>query len=129
MQTLLWVNTAATRSLGAVRLLGEPVAITVAVDHVDWSFGDGTTDTSTSAGKAYTSADPCDTALCPGYYGHVYRATGPMTVTATVTWTGRFRIGGGAWQPIPGNVSGPTTTTRITVREARGVLVPDPGTR
>lgn len=72
------------------------------------------------------ATDPCDTRLCPGYFGHVYADTGGMRVTARVSWVGRYRVDGGAWQPIPGTVTGPATSTGIRIVEARGVLVPPP---
>ena len=71
-------------------------------------------------------ADPCGTATCPGYFGHVYRATGTRTVTATASYVARYRIGGGAQLTIPGTVQGPTATDAVTVQQARAVLVPNP---
>lgn len=126
LQTLLWVDTPADRSLGTVTLVGQPVAIEVHVAAVRWSFGDGLTDAASGPGKRYDTSDPCTAVLCPHYYGHVYRRTGAMTVSATVTWSARYRVGAGAWQQVPGEVPGRPASTRLAVREARGVLVPDP---
>jgi hypothetical protein len=127
LQTLLWVDTPADRSLGTVPLLGQPVGIEVHVASVRWAFGDGTSDVAAMPGKRYDKSDPCATVLCPDYYGHVYRRAGAMTVAATVTWTARYRVAGGGWQNVPGSVTGRASSIRLTVREARGVLVPDPG--
>src|SRR5437879_13902460 len=45
IETLFWVSTAATRSLGTVTLLGHRVGLEATVQHVAWDFGDGTTTT------------------------------------------------------------------------------------
>ncbi len=129
IQTLLWAETAPEQSLGAVRLLGHDVALRVRVVRVDWDFGDGSTDTTDSPEPKYNPADGCRTVMCAGYWGHVYRSTGSMRVSATVTWSGRYRVDGGPWQDIPDTVTGPAASTDLVVRQARGVLVPAPSNR
>jgi hypothetical protein len=104
-------------------LLGHHVTITAHVDHATWAFGDGSTDTTTSPGKPYSTSDPCHTAQCPHYYGHVYRSTGPVTVSGQVTWSGTYTVDGGAPIVIPGTVTGPAQSIALTVLQARGVLV------
>jgi hypothetical protein len=127
IQTIMWVNTGAARMLPSVVLVGQPVSIHIAIDHVVWAFGDGRTDTAEGPGKPYDpQGDPCPTKQCPGYFGHAYTTTGQMTIMATVTWRATFRVGGGALTPIPGTIAGPSATARILVREARSLLVPDP---
>jgi hypothetical protein len=123
IQTLLWVDTPPQRTLGTVPLLGHHVTLEVHVAQVTWDFGDNTSDTTHSPGSKYDPARPCSTKLCPDYWGHVYTSTGSKPVQATTTWTGRYRVDTGPWQPIPGTVTGPPTTTNLTVREARGVIV------
>jgi hypothetical protein len=127
VQTLLWADTPADQPLGTVTLLGHRVALRVHVERVDWDFGDGQSDTTDGPKPKYDPADDCHTVTCPGYWGHVYVATGPMTIAASITWSGRYRIDGGAWQDIPDTVTGPTATAALTVKQARGVLVPNPG--
>jgi autotransporter-associated beta strand protein len=125
-ETVLWVATAPDRRLGTVTLLGRRVAIRAHVERVAWDFGDDSSTTTTRPGTAYTNAHPCRTKQCPGYFGHTYSDTGTMTITADLTWTGQFRVDGGAWQTIPGTVIAAATSTSIDVKEARGVLVPNP---
>jgi hypothetical protein len=126
-QTVMWVQTASTRMLPPVRILGRTVTITITLDHVTWSFGDGAHDTTTGPGKAYDEThDPCDTPLCPHYYGHVYTITGTMTITARATWRAAFRVGTGPTQEINGTIDGPRATAHIHAKQARGVLVPNP---
>ena len=123
IETVLWVDTARSRSLGTVTLLGHQVQITVDVASVAWSFGDGASTTTSDPGVAYDPARPCSAKICDDYWGHVYRRTGHPTLTATVTWTGTYRVDGGAPQQIPGTVTGPATAVTLDVREARGILV------
>jgi hypothetical protein len=125
IETILWVDTPSSRTLGTVALLGHQVQISVALASVAWTFGDGTTETTPDAGTPYDRADPCSAKLCDDYWGHVFPTTGPHTVIATITWTGTYRVDGGPAQPIPGTVTGPASTVTITARQARGILVRD----
>jgi hypothetical protein len=127
IQTIFWVDTSAQRWLGSVLLVGRHVDLQASLDSVAWDFGDGHDDVSTGPGTPYSTARPCGTPQCPGYYGHTYRTTGAMTVRATVTWSGRYRVDGGAWQAIAGTVRGAPATLQLTVKQSRGVLVGDPG--
>jgi hypothetical protein len=127
-ETVLWADTGAARDLGPVTVIGQRVQLRIAFARANWDFGDGSTDTVTTPGKAYDSTgDPCRTAQCADYYGHTYEATGPMTITLTVTWQAQYRAGNGAWTDIVGPITGPTTTHAITLKQARGVLIPNPG--
>jgi hypothetical protein len=126
IQTILWVETASDRDLGTVSLLGRKVAISAHLERVDWRFGDGSAATSDGPGRAYTDADPCNTVRCPGYFGHIYTTTGHPQVTATLTWTGAYRVDGGASQPIPGTVTTDARPTELHVVESRSELVPNP---
>jgi hypothetical protein len=128
IQTLLWANTAADRDLGTVTVLGQPVQLRAHFRQATWTFGDGESATTSTPGKAYDREhDRCDTKLCPNYFGHIYRGTGPMTITLRVAWDAAYSTDGAAFQPVPGGaIAGPAATTSITVREARGILVADP---
>jgi hypothetical protein len=114
--------------LAPVRLLGRRVVVSLTLDHVDWGFGDGGSVHAGSAGRAYDAkADPCRAVQCPHYFGHTYRVTGPVTVSATAFWRAGFTVDGGAVIAIPGTVAGPIARAALRVREARAVLVPNPG--
>jgi hypothetical protein len=103
------------------------VSLQVHVARVDWDFGDGHSESTDGPERRYDPGAGCRTVTCPGYWGHVYATTGAMTIAATVTWSGRYRVDGGPLRDIPGTVTGPTATVALTVKQARGVLVPDPG--
>jgi hypothetical protein len=127
IQTLLWAATAPTRDLGTPTITGHRVPIRVHFVHADWDFGDGTTGRTASPGKAYDRADPCTVPVCPDYQGHTFTETGMRVISVRVTWTAQYRIDAGAWQSIAGTITGPTGAATITVRQARGVLVANPG--
>jgi hypothetical protein len=126
IETVLWVDTAPDLTLGTVRLLGFRVTLRAHLETVRWQFGDGAGDTTQGPGTRYSHDQPCTTAQCPGYFGHTYRRTGPVTIGAQLTWTGQFQVDGGAWQDIPGTVTAAATGQPIHVKEARGVLVDNP---
>ena len=127
-ETVLWAQTGVNRSLGTVTVVGQQVALRIGFDHADWDFGDGSTDSTSTPGKAYSSADPCTTAQCSDYYGHTYTATGDRTITLRVSWHAEFSLDGGAtWTDVdPAALPGPAATHDLTVDQARAVLVPDP---
>jgi hypothetical protein len=126
IESLFWVDTPPQRELGTSPLLGHQVTITATVQSVRWSVGDGATSTASTPGRPYTSTDHCDTKQCPDWFGHTYTSTGPMTVSAAVTWTGRYSVDGGPLLQIPGAVTAAPSTFSVQAYEARAVLVPDP---
>ena len=128
IQTIMWVDAPKTRTLPAVAILGRSVVITIKLDHVDWTFGDGHGDTSHGPGAAYTRSHPCTTAQCPGYFGHTYRATGQqLRLSDRELDRVSFTVDGGAATTIPGTIAGPTARTTLAVKQARSVLTPNPG--
>jgi hypothetical protein len=125
MQTILWLDSPSSRALGPVALLGHQIGIQIAVQSVKWDFGDGNT-ANGPLGQSYDGA--CATKECPGFWGHDYASVGTPAVSATVYWTATYSLDGGPAQPVPGGpISRGNTTLPLTVRQARGVLVPNPG--
>jgi hypothetical protein len=129
-ETVLWAATDANRTLRTVNVVGRRVQLRIAFDHANWTFGDGTSDTTTDPGKPYPQSDPCGGAQCPGFYGHTYRDVGPITIQLTVAWHAQFSLdGGNTWTDVDTvPLTGPQTTHDLDVLQSRGVLVPDPGT-
>jgi hypothetical protein len=128
-ENIVWAETDPDRTLPTATVVGRQVRLRIHFDHADWDFGDGGTDSATVPGKPYSNADPCGTAQCPRYYGHTYTGTGPVTISLTVSWQAQFSLDGGAsWSDIDGAaLAGPTATHDLTVVQARGVLVKNPG--
>ena len=99
-----------------VTLLGRRVTIAATAESFTWHYGDGTSTTTSEPGAPYPAKDVV----------HRYR-TAYVTVqpSVDVNYSGRFRVGGGAWQTIPGTVTiaGPPATLRVS--EATAVLSGD----
>lgn len=128
IQTIMWVDAPPDRDLAPLTLLGQQVAVHLHLDHVTWNFGDGHSAVSNGPGKPYDAdSEPCRAAECPGYFGHTYRDTGDVRVSATASWQASFTVNGGPAVTIPGTVNGPTASSELTVKQARAVLVPNPG--
>jgi hypothetical protein len=127
-ETVLWAATTTDRRLPAVTVLGQRIQLRIHFDHADWDFGDGNTDTTTDPGKPYDpTGDPCRTAQCPDYYGHTYTRTGTMTITLDVTWHAQYSLDGTTWTDIAAPITGPVSSHVLALKEARGILVPNPG--
>jgi hypothetical protein len=124
IQTLLWVNSPAGRTLSAT-LLGQAVTIQLRAARVDWDYGDGTIETRADAGHPYDPrSHPCDTKLCPYYDGHVYRQSGTATLTATVAWQVSFTTARTGTITIPGTTAAPPSHVALRILQARAELVP-----
>jgi hypothetical protein len=127
IETVMWLDARPQNQLAPVTILGQRVVITLGLDRVDWTFGDGRADAGTTPGTPYDARnDPCTTKQCGDYYGHTYTTTGTMIVTALASWRVTFRVGNGPVARIPGTVTGPASQATVQVIEARSVLVPNP---
>ena len=128
IQTIMWVDAPKAQQLPPLTILGQRVTVSLTLSRVRWSFGDGVSDSTSGPGKAYDNAhDPCRTQVCSHYFGHTYRSSGAQTIHATATWSASFAVAGGQATAIPGTVDGPQAASTVTVKQARSVLIPDPG--
>lgn len=128
IETVMWVDARDQQTLAPVEILGRRVVISLRLDHVQWRFGDGSSDSTNGAGRRYREqSDPCTTRQCPGYFGHTYLQPERVHVNARAWWTARFTVDGGDSVTIPGTVAGPAGQAAIVVKQARGVLVQNPG--
>jgi hypothetical protein len=96
-----------------ITLLGQRVDVEAAPARFTWRPGDGNVHTTTTPGRPYPAKDVT----------HRYeRAHRTVQASVDVTYTARFRVGGGAWQDIAETVtiSGPPTPLRVA--EATPVL-------
>lgn len=127
-ETIFWAATDTNRTLPTATVVGRPVQLRIAFDSAHWTFGDGSSDETSEAGRVYDKVDdPCDTVHCPDYYTHTYTRAGRMRITLTVTWRASYRVGGGGWTDLDAPITGPPSTIALRLYEARGVLVADPG--
>lgn len=87
-------------------VLGHTVTIRPASALYTYHYGDGTSHGPTpDPGGVYPS----------GAVTHTYARKGVVNTRIDVTLTGEFRIGGGAWQPIPGSTTVAGTPEQLTV--------------
>ena len=91
-------------------LLGQSVTITATAQRWTWHFGDGTTASTTAAGTK-------------GRVEHTYRTAGSLGAHVVIEWSGTYRIGGGAAQPITGTATTVGDVAPLQVKQARSELV------
>ncbi len=110
-ETVVYTN--ADTFARSVTLLGFTVDIEAAPSQFHWTYGDGTTETTTTAGRPYPATDITHT------WTDAHRTFHPRV---DVTYQIRFRIDGGSWQTLADTITiqGPNGDVRI--REATGML-------
>ena len=106
-------TTTTTPTTLTVTLLDQPVTIEATPATYTWYFGDGQTTHTTEPGAAYPDLT----------ITHEYLHKGDYRPSLSTTYTGRYKIGDGAWQTIPDTVTidGPTQPLRAI--EAQPKLV------
>lgn len=99
-------------------ILGQAVDVVATPAGYTWSFGDGSGLSTRSPGAPYPSKE----------ITHRY-ADAHVTVepSVSVSYTARFRVGGGAWQDIDGTVSSDGPGTPLLVSEATPLLTAGQG--
>jgi PKD repeat protein len=111
VDTIFYADTAGTMRT-TITMLGEQVALTLHPTRWQWTFGDGSTMTTTTPGAPYP-----DTSVT-----HRYSETGTYPASVTVTWDGTFTFGGQT-ADIPGDTSRAGPAVGVTVKEAHSHLV------
>lgn len=96
-----------------VTLLGQRVTIEATPTEYGWHFGDGGSQTTRSPGAAYPDLDVT----------HDYSESGRVAPSVDTTYSGRFRVNGGAWQQIPGSLTVTGDPVALRVRSASPHLV------
>lgn len=79
----------------AVTLLGRRVELRIAPTAFTWHFGDGQSRTTATPGARYPDLQVT----------HDYREARTYSPRVDTTYTAQWRVGGGGWQPVPGNVT------------------------
>jgi hypothetical protein len=109
------------RTAGAA-LLGRPAEVRFTPVSFLWSFGDGTTLSTSSAGAPWASLglpEFSDTET-----SHVYPTPGAYTIGLTVSFAAEYRFGTAAWTPLAGTVPATALPLTATAHDAKTVLVP-----
>jgi len=97
-------------------VLGVPVQVRATPAQFTWDFGDGTTITTTHAGRGW----PDHAALGE------YPEPGTYQLQLTTTWRGEFQVNGtGPWLPVAGTATTTSDPITITVETAPARLVAD----
>ncbi len=96
-----------------VTLLDQQVTLEATPATYTWDFGDGETTRTHKPGAPYPRLVTT----------HDYARKGDYAVALATTYTGRYRIAGGAWQTIPDTVTIDSTPRPIRAIEAKPKLV------
>ncbi len=96
-----------------VTLLGRRVELDIWADSFRWSFGDGSSLESESAGSPYPDLE----------ITHRYLSTGAVSAKVDTTYAARFSVDGGPWREVPGTVTISGSAEGLRVVSARPVLV------
>ena len=94
------------------RLLGYHIEVRPRLKSVTYHLGTTTVGPTTSLGGPHPTGDVRAT----------YRQPGTHRVRADIVYTGQFRVGGGQWLDIPGEVDLQGAPATLTVREAKSRL-------
>lgn len=102
-------------------LLGRPAEVRFTAVRFHWVYGDGAgADHSTPGGTweqlRISEFDPTPTS-------HVYRTEGEYTIRLRIDFGAEYRFGATTWTPIDGAVTVAANDLRITVGDAKTVLV------
>lgn len=100
-----------------VTLLGQRVTIEATPRSYTWHAGDGTDWSTSGPGTPYSPG-----AEVAGLNTHTYTAAAAVSPSVDVTYGGRFRVGGGGWQSIPGTLTVAGPAAALSVIEGRGQL-------
>jgi hypothetical protein len=82
--------------LASDTLGGTTVEVEIAPTGYLWSFGDGAALTTTSLGQAY----PAESDVRHAYEQSSLSAGGAFSLTLEITFSARYRVDGGPWQPL-----------------------------
>jgi hypothetical protein len=109
------------RTAGAT-LLGRPAEVRFTPVSFSWSFGDGATLATSSAGAPWVSLGVPE--FSPTETSHVYVAPGSYTIDLTVSFAAEYRFGTAAWTALAGTVPAAAPPLTVTAHDAKTVLVP-----
>ncbi len=95
-----------------VTLLGQRITLRIEPASFTWHFDHGAPRTTTTPGARYPRL----------LVTHTYEKKGSYRPRVDTTYTAVFRVGGGAWRPVPGSVTITGPTVALEAVEARPLL-------
>lgn len=105
--------TAAEPFTTTVTLLDQTITLHIRPTAFTWTFGDGTTRTTTTPGAPYPDLQVT----------HAYTQPGTVTTQLTTTWSADYQIGTGPTHTVDGTVTMTSDPVPLRIREATPVLV------
>lgn len=105
--------TAADPFTTTVTLLDQTITLHIHPTAFTWTFGDGTTSTTTTPGAPYPDLQVT----------HAYTQPGTVTTQLTTTWSADYQIGTGPTHTVDGTVTMTSDPVPLRIREATPVLV------
>lgn len=117
MPSWFWIDGYDGRRLSGSRAVGLVVVeVEIWPANYHWSFGDGAVVDTLSVGRAY----PAESDVRHTYEQSSLRAGGTFTAQLDITFAARFRVNGGAWQPLAPVVQ--TYSRAYPVQQLQSVL-------
>lgn len=117
LRTLVNIPTNLYADAGTVVLpttvLGQAVRVRATPLRFLWTYGDGSTRTTTDPGAPYPALRTA----------HTYRRPGTRSLGLSTTYSGEYSVAGGAWQAIDGLATVQSPATALTVLAAENRLV------
>lgn len=101
-------------------LFGRSAEVRFTPHAYDWNYGDGSTNSTAVPGARWDALGVRE--FSPTATSHIYRQEGSFTTTVVVRYGAEYRLGGGAWIPVSGEVSSAATAVVTTVQSADTVL-------
>lgn len=114
------VGPAGSSVVGAT-LLGAPAEVRFTPVRWVWDLGDGTVREAPVPGRSWGELGVGEFSATDT--SHVYAARGTYRVGLTVVLAAEYRVGGGAWLPVPGTVAAAAPGFDLVIAAASTVLV------
>jgi hypothetical protein len=103
------------------QLLGQPAEVRFAPVSWRWRYGDGAQVAVGSPGAMWAALGLSD--FDATRTSHVYRTKGSYVIGLDIQFGAEYRYAGSGWVPIAGTIDVPAKRLRVTVGDARTVLV------
>ena len=101
-------------------LFGQSAEVRFTPHAYDWNYGDGASQSTSTPGARWDALGLREFSFTPT--SHVYGGEGSFTTSVSVRYGVEYRVGGGSWSPVDGEVSSSATTTVVIVEGADTVL-------
>jgi hypothetical protein len=102
-------------------LLGRPAEVRFTPVGFHWDYGDGTAADRSTPGGTWDQLHVAE--FDPTPTSHVYAALGDYTIRLRIDYRAEYRFDGPAFVPIAGTITLPANDLRVTVGDAKTVLV------